>query len=85
MGVIQGGDRAGLAREAVARGRVHGARPGDDLERDRAAEARVERLVDRAHTASADGTRGSSYGPRRAPDVSAIQYRRHCSAGNRGR
>ena len=52
--VVQRGDEPRLAREPLAGRGVDDARPGDDLDRDRALEARVAGAVDRAHAAGAD-------------------------------
>ena len=54
-GWLKRGDRARLAVEALAQRRVGGELRGQDLDRDRAIEPRVARLVDLAHAAGADG------------------------------
>jgi len=53
--VIQRGDRARLAVEALAELRVSSQRLGQHLDRDRAIEPRVARSVDLVHTASTQG------------------------------
>ena len=49
VGVVEGGDGAGLALEARAAVRVGAQLGGQDLDGDRAIEARVPRLVHLAH------------------------------------
>ena len=53
-GVVEGGGGAGLALEALERGRVPRHLRGQELERDVAAELRVLGLVDDAHAAAAE-------------------------------
>ena len=55
VGMIELRDRAGLAVEALAELRIGGERVRENLDRDRAIEARVARLVDLAHAAGAEG------------------------------
>jgi hypothetical protein len=52
--VIQGRDAPGFALEAGFEVGIRGERGGQNLDRDRAIEARVFRLVDLAHAAGAD-------------------------------
>jgi hypothetical protein len=53
--MIQRGDGAGFALEALAALRVGGKIRGKDFDGDVAAEARIARAIDFAHTAGAEG------------------------------
>ena len=55
VGMIELRDRAGFAVEALAELRIGGERLREDLDRHRAIEPRVARLVDLAHPAGAEG------------------------------
>ena len=55
--VIQGGRGSGLALESIQRLRVASEFVGQELERDKAMEPRVLRLVDHAHPAAAQLSR----------------------------
>ncbi len=55
MRMIELRDRAGFAVEAVAELRISGQRLRENFDRDGAIEARVARLVDLTHAASAEG------------------------------
>ena len=57
VGMVERGDGARLALEACPQVRIVSDVARQDLDRDRAIEARVARLVDLAHAAGADGRR----------------------------